>query len=184
MRARNGVLMAAMLVCLLVCLGLPLGAAAQDGQLRLPELSHLQEQAAQSINLTLDAKVLGLMSALVHDHDTDFDRVRKAFDEITAVTVRSFKFDTLVQPDAELEDLRRQLATPAWSPLVQVHDRDKGEDVGIYLAYGERVVHGLVILAVGPRELTLVHVAGTLEPSRIAELRLAFEHPGVAKVQR
>jgi hypothetical protein len=168
---------------MLVCLGLPLWAAAQDGQLRLPELSHLQEEAAQSVNVTLGPKVLGLISAFADDGDADFDRIKKAFDEITSVTVRSFKFDTPVQPGAELEDLRRQLATPAWSPLVQVHDRDKSEDVAVYVAYGERVVHGLVILAVSPQEISLVHVAGTLEPSRIAELRLAFAHPNSAVVK-
>lgn len=187
MHARALVRMAAMRVCLVASLlavlvgvlGLPARATAQEAPLRLPALSHLQAQAIQSVNVTLDAKVLGLLSAFADDdpYDADFDQIQRVFNEITSVTVRSLKFDAPVQPGTELDDLRRQLASPAWSPLVQAHDRDKSEDVGIYLAYGERVVHGLVILAVSPRQVTLVHVQGRLEPSRVAEIRRTFEHP-------
>lgn len=169
------------LVILAACLGLPVLASAQS--LRLPELSDLKKQATESVTVTLGPEVLDFVSAFPDGDDPDMARIRKAFQEIKSVTVRSFKFDTDVRPGAELDDLRRQLNTPEFSPLVQVHDRGKSEDVNIYLAYSGRVVRELVIMAVSPREITLVDVAGTLEPSRIAELRGAFEHRGHATVQ-
>lgn len=171
------------LVPFAACLMLPVLAAAQDAPLRLPDLTELQAHATGFVNVTLGPQVLGLVSGLADGDDPDLTRVKQAFQEITSVTVRSFKFDTDVHPGAGFDDLRRQLAAPWWSPLVQVHDRDKGEDVGIYLACGERAVNGLVVLAVSPRQITLVHVAGTLDPSRIAQLRRAFEdaHSGEAR---
>lgn len=162
--------------CILACLGLPCVAAAQAPQLRLPELSHLQEHAVSFVNVTLGPQMLELASALPDGHDRDADRIRDLFQEIKSVTVHSFKFDSDVHPGTDFDDLHRQLEAPGWTRLVQVHDRDKSEDVDVYLAYDEHIVRQVLILAVNPREITLVHVTGALEPSRIAEVRRAFEH--------
>jgi hypothetical protein len=169
------------LVPVVACLGLPLLALAQSGELRVPELKALEAHATQSVNVTLGPSVLGLAGDILDDQDPGLAEVKKAFQDIKAVTVRSFKFDTDVAPGPEIEDLRRQLVAPVWSQLVQVHDRDKAEDVGIYLAHDARVVRGLVVLAVAPREITLVHIVGSLDPARIAQIRRAFEgsHAGM-----
>lgn len=167
------------------CLGLPLVALAQDRgeqpQLRLPELGRLQQHAAESVNVTLGPLALSFAGAFVDGHDPGMAQIRKTFFEgIESVTVRSYQFDTDVVAGPEIGDLRQQLNASGWSRLVQVHDRGKGEDVGVYLVYDAHSVRQLAVLAVGRREITLVHVTGHLDPSRLAQLRLAIEHPDPA----
>lgn len=165
------------LVVAAACLGLPLLAVAQEPQLRLPELRHLQEQAVESVNVTLGPFELGFAAAFMDGHDPGVAQIKKTFMQgIKTVTVRSFKFDTDVLPGSEIGELRQQLQAPGWSQLVQVHDGDKSEDVGVYLAYDGSSVHQLAVLHVSPREITLVHVTGNLDPNRLAELRRTFEH--------
>jgi ABC-type transporter Mla MlaB component len=164
------------LLPLAACLGLPWLAAAQAPPLRLPDLAYLQEHAVQSVNVTLDPPALNLAGAFMDDKDPEMANVRQVFQQITSVTVRSFQLDKDLQDVPEIDSLRRQLDSAGWTRLVQVHDRHKSEDVGVYLAYEEQRVRQLVVLAVNPREITLVHIAGDIDPARLAELRRSFEH--------
>jgi hypothetical protein len=169
------------LVPVVACLTFPLLAMAQDGRLRLPDLGHLQAHATQSVNVTLGPFALQFASWFMDDADPEVARVKKTFSELKSVTVRSFKLDTdLAAHDPGIEDLRRQLSMAGWLPLVQVHDRDRNEDVGVYVAHDERIIHGLAVLAVKPREVTLVHLSGSIEMERLAELRQALGSPDTA----
>jgi hypothetical protein len=163
------------LVPVIACLTFPLLVAAQDGQLRLPDLTALKAHAVESVHLTLDPVALSFASAFMSERDAGARQLKETFRQITSVTVRSFELDAdLAQPDPEVEDVRRQLSGEGWTPLVRVHHRDKNEDVGVYIAHDGHQIHGLAILAVEPREVTLVHIVGDVEPSRLAALRKAF----------
>jgi hypothetical protein len=173
---------ARILVPVVACLAFPLLAPAQDGQLRLPDTRALEAHAVETVNLTLGPFALSFASAFMDDRDAGAEQLKETFRKITSVTVRSFQLDAdLTQPDPGIEDVRRQLSGGGWAPLVMVHNRDKNEDVGVYIAHDGHEIHGLAILAVEPREVTLVHIAGDVEPGRLAALRKAFT-PSAATV--
>jgi Domain of unknown function (DUF4252) len=171
------------------CLSLPLLAAAQGPQLRLPSFPDLKEHATESIDLTLGWMPLHLMSWLMSDGDPDSAELKQTLKGLKSVQIRSYQFSAdYAYPQADIDQLRAQLAAPGWSPLVQVRKRgdqagkDK-ENVDIYVALEDKKVNGLVIIACEPREFTIVNIVGTIDLEQIASLRKTFVPPGKGVAQ-
>jgi hypothetical protein len=172
------------------CLTLPLLAAAANPQLRLPSFSSLREQATESVDIDLGWLPLHLTSWLMdHDDDPESAAVGKTIRNLKSVQIRSYSFGAdFTYPQAEIDQLRAQLAQPGWSPLVQVRKRadqdGKGrENVDIYVALEDEKVKGLVIIACDAREFTVVHIVGTIDLDQIASLRKTFVPPGKGMAQ-
>ncbi len=165
------------------CLSLPVLAAAEGPQLKLPSFPDLKERATESVDVSLGRLPLHLAGWLVNDSDPDSAEVRKTLQGLKSVQVRSFQFNAdYAYPQAEIDQLRAQLSAPGWSPLVQVRKRGdqqgrNRENVDIYVALDDKKVKGLVIIACEPRELTVVHIVGTLDLAQIAGLRKTFASP-------
>jgi len=173
-----------------VCLTLPLLASAQSPELKLPSFTDLKGQATESVDLTLGWMPLHLAGWLMNDGDPDSAALRKTLEGLKSVHIRSFQFSTdYAYPQAQIDQLRAQLAAPGWSPLVQVRQRGdqqgrKKENVDIYVALEDKKVRGLVIIACEPREFTVVNIIGTIDLEQIAGLRKAFVPPakGIAQL--
>lgn len=172
------------------CLTLPLLAtAAGDPELRLPSFPALKEHAIESVDITLGWMPLHLMGWLMNDADPDTAQVRESIKGLKSVQIRSYQFNAdYVYPQADVEQLRKQLAAPGWSPLVQVRKRGdqegKGqENVDIYVSLGDKKVKGLVIIACEPREFTIVNIVGTIDLEQISSLAKTFVPPGKAIAQ-
>lgn len=146
-----------------VCLTLPLLATAQSPQLKVPSFEDLKEHATEAVDVTLGSIPLHLASWLMNDGDPDSAEVKKTLQGLKSVQIRSFQFGAdYTYPQAEIDQLRAQLAAPAWSPLVQVRKRGdeagrNKENVDIYVALKDNKVKGLVIIACEPREFTVVN---------------------------
>jgi len=142
---------------------------------RLPaSLEKLSEKAEESVSVTLDGNMLKLVSRLDHDADN----ARKVIAGLDSVYVRSFKF---AQPGefapADVEALRNQLPSPAWSKIVGVRARNE-DDVDVYFKdSGNGKLTGIVIIVVRPNELTYVSLTGTIAPEQLADLGGHFHIP-------
>jgi hypothetical protein len=152
------------------CLTVPLLAAAQGPELRLPSFSELKQHATESVDLTLGWMPLHLIGWLMKDaDDPDAARVRETIKGLKSVHIRSYQFGSdYAYPQADVDQVRAQLAAPGWSPLVQVRKRGDAqgkdrENVDIYVALEDKKVKGLVIIACEPREFTIVHIVGTID---------------------
>jgi hypothetical protein len=155
---------------------LPVVAAAQDGRLWLPLSSELRQKAAQSVDFTLGPFGLRLTSALLDDHDQDCVRLKKTLRGLKYVRIRDYQFSSSdwAYPSEQVDQLRRQLSEPDWSPLLQVHDRSKHQDMGIYISRDEHSARGVAIIASNPRELTIINIVGAVELNQIGALRDMF----------
>jgi hypothetical protein len=165
------------------CLGLPMLAAAQDPQLRLPSFSSLRGTATESVNIDLGWLPLHMTAWLMPDDDPQSAEVRKMMQGLKTVQIRTYSFGSdFTYPQADIEQIRAQLSGPGWSPLVQVRKRaDTGdgsrENVDIYVALEDQKVRGLVIIDCEPREFTIVNIVGTVDLGHLASLRRTFVHP-------
>src|ERR1700722_13202075 len=107
----------------LICL-LPALTVAQDARLKLPDFSSLAHKARESVNITLNPLLLHIAAAFMDEKDPDSAEAKKLLAGITSIEVRSYEFDSDFAYSADdIDAVRRQLAAPGWSQLLQVHDR-------------------------------------------------------------
>jgi hypothetical protein len=106
------------------------------------------------------------------DNDPKQADIKKLIGGLKGIYVRSFKFDKEGQYSAtDVEALRAQLKAAGWQSIVDVHSRKAGGDnAGIYMRTDGKQMTGLVVLAFEPKELTVVNIAGSIDPAQIQAL--------------
>jgi hypothetical protein len=168
------------LVCALVALP-ALAAAADPGRLQLPDFSALSRKATQSVDISLDPSLLRLAGgAISYDNGNDSAAVSDLIRGIRGIYVRSYTFDQAGQySKADVKAVLAQLLAPGWVPVVSTHDLKQGDDVDIYMRRNGDHVAGMAIIAVEPRQLTIVNIVGSVDLAKLARLQGQF---GVPKV--
>jgi hypothetical protein len=162
--------------CLAAGLVLPLRAAAADpiGQLDLPSFSHLQSKAIEVVDVTLGAWPLALASKLMQADDAEDVEVKKLLSGIKSIAIRSYEFDSdFAYSQADVDDVRAQLAAPGWTHLVQVHKRGKEQqqDVDVYVALDADHAKGFAVVASEPRKFTILNIVGSIDLDQVAKLQ-------------
>lgn len=155
------------------------GALAQE--LKMPvDLDKLAAKASETTEVTLNQHSLQLAAKFMNDED-DVE-ARELVKKLKGIYVRSFEFDKEGEySQADVESIRAQLKPPMWEKIVGVHSKRDGENAEIYFkADNNNQLGGLVIIAADPRELTIVHIDGPLDPSDLDKLGGDF---GVPKVE-
>jgi hypothetical protein len=161
------------------CLAFPMLAAAQTAQLKLPSFSNLQDKAINTVDITIDSSMLGMMGWLMNEHDKETAELKKTLTGLKSVRIRSYKFDTdFAYSHADVDAVRSQLSGPGWSRLVQVHDRQKNENVDISIALDNKTVTGMAIIAASSREFTIINIVGAVTLDQVARLRATFGAQG------
>ena len=142
-------------------------------------LSKLAEKAEETVDVTLDGTMLKLAGRFMSDNDADQAQVKKLLAGLQSITVKSFEFSREGQYDmADVEAIRAQVKTAPWSRIVGVNSKRDGDNVDVYFKDGGNGnLGGVVVLCAGPRELVIVSVVGTLDPSQLAELGGHFGVP-------
>jgi hypothetical protein len=155
----------------------PLGAQ----EIKIPaSLDRLAAKASEVVDVTLDANLLQLASRFLSDKDPDDAKVKKLIAGLKGIYVRSFEFEKPGEyQDSDVEPIRAQLHTPAWSRIVGVRSRKDGENAEVYVKTGNNKIGGLAILVTDPKELTVVSIEGTIDPDQLSELG---GHFGIPKV--
>jgi len=155
----------------------PLGAQ----EIKLPAgLDRLASKASEVVDVTMDANLLQLASRFLSDKDPDDAKVKKLIGGLKGIYVRSFEFDKAGEyQDSDVEPVRAQLHTPAWSRIVGVRSLKSGENSEVYLKTENGKIGGLAILVTEPKQLTIVSIEGTIDPDQLKELG---GHFGIPKV--
>ena len=166
-------------IALLVTVLTAMGARAQDFKMPV-NLDRLAAKASETTEVTLNGRMLQLAAKYMNDEDDA--EARDLVKKLKGIYVRSFQFDSAgVYSDADIEAVRSQLKSPLWEKVVNVRSKRQGENAEIYFK-GDNAdrIDGLVIIAADPKELTIVHIDGPLDPSQIEKLSGDF---GVPKVE-
>ncbi len=142
-------------------------------------LDALEEKAEEVVNITLDSNVLGLASGFMSEHDPEEKAAKEVIKGLGGVYVRSYQFAKEGQYSMDdVEAVRSQLKEPEWAPVVNVQSKKPGgENVQIYFRKTNGKIAGITVLAAEPRELTIVHIVGNIDPSQIGKLSGQFGIP-------
>jgi hypothetical protein len=153
--------------------------AAED--LKMPvDLDKLAQRATETVDVSLDQSMLQLASGFLSKDDPDEARIKKLTSKLKGVYVRSFEFDKEGQYSlADVAAIRAQLKAPNWSRVVGV--KSKGENTEIYIFKKGDEFGGLVVLDAEPKELTIVHIDGPINPSELSELSGHMGIPDIVK---
>ena len=155
----------------LACLLLPGVGAAQDGKLNLPEFKSLSGRATESVNISLSPWLLHMAGAFITDKDADSVATKHMLAGIKSIEVRSYQFATENAYSAsDIEAVRTQLAAPGWSQIMQVHQREKSEDVDMYVLIENNETKGFALIASQPRQFTIINIVGTISIEDLPKL--------------
>jgi hypothetical protein len=155
----------------LTCLFLPLVGACQSAKLRLPDFQPLADKATDSVNISVSPWLLHTVASLIDDKDADGAATREMFNRIHSIDIRSYEFATdFAYSRADIDAVRRQLTGPGWTQLMQVRDRQKNEDVDIYLAIENNRTTGFALIASEPRQFTIINIVGSISMEDVPKI--------------
>jgi hypothetical protein len=164
-----------------IAAALILPLAAQDVKMPV-NLDRLAEHATETVDVTLDSSMLQLASRFLSKDDPDQVHVKQLVSKLKGVYVRSFEFDKDGQySKGDVEAIRSQLKTPSWTRIVGVKSTKGGDNSEIYLKRNGDQVAGLVLINAEPKELTIVHIDGAIDPAELSELG---GHMGIPKLDK
>src|SRR5258708_6973183 len=156
----------------LACLLVPTWGAAQEAKLNLPDFSTLARKATESVNVSLNPWLLRIAAASMDDKDADSAATKKLLAGIKSVEIRNYHFATdFAYSAADIDAVRRQLAAPGWSRLMQVHDRKNGENVDMYILVEDDHTKGFALIVSEPREFTIINIVGSISVEDLPRLR-------------
>jgi Domain of unknown function (DUF4252) len=157
-----------------------LAVAAPPGQLKLPSFDSLADKAAQSVDVTLDASLLGLATGFLDSSKPEDAAAKDVIRGLKGIYVRSYTFDTdFTYPVADVEMVRKQLTPPGWQKLVVARDSHQHSNVDIYICVDQGRACGLAIIASEPRTFTIVNIVGAIDLQKLHSLEGKFGIPQV-----
>lgn len=154
-------------------------AQAQDqARLQLTTLDRLEQRAEQTVNITMDGKILQLAFKFLDTKKPNEAKIREAVEGIKGIYVKSFRFDqdNLFSP-ADVDPIRSQLRSPLWSQLVEVRSKKEGQNIDVFTMIDGGKINGVAIIAMDKRQVTVVNIVGPVDVDKLAELRGNFGIP-------
>jgi len=159
---------------------LPALGMAQSGKLDLPDFSALSRSATDTVNISLGPWLLHSAAFLCDEQDPDSGAIKQVLTGLQAVEIRSFEFAKDYEyPREQVEAVKRQLAVPGWTPLVQTHSHE-GEDVDIYLMVENEQTKGLTLIAREPKQFTIINIVGSIRLQDLHKLQNQLHIPAAA----
>ena len=132
----------------------------------------LAARASDVTEVTLGKNMLAFAAKFMNGKDKDEAATRQLIEGLDGIYVRSYEFDKEGQYSmGDIEKLRQYFETNEWSPMVRERERKTGEttDVMVKLLNGE--AHGLFVLSVEPKELTIVLILGPVRMEDLGKLK-------------
>jgi hypothetical protein len=152
----------------------PRCALAQDTPLPAPSPveKELAARASDVTEVTLGKNMLAFAAKVLNGKNDDDAEARHLIEGLEGIYVREYEFDKEGQfSEDEVNQLRKYFETSEWSPIVKERERKNSEstDVMVKLVNGES--HGLFILEVEPKELTIVLILGPVHMDDLGKLK-------------
>ena len=164
-------------LALLALLAFVANAGAQTGRLQMGQLDHLAAKAAESVDVNIDEGLMQLTAKFLSGKDPDEAKIKELINGLKGIYVRSFEFERDGEYSAaDLESIRAQLQSPAWSRLVNVTSKKEGS-VEVYLMSDVSRIGGLVVLSSNAKELTIVNIIGPVDLEKLTQLEGQFGIP-------
>jgi hypothetical protein len=144
--------------------------AAQE--INFEKLRQLAAKAANTVDVNLDASMLTLGSKFLSPKDPDQAKIKELVKELKGLYVRVYEFGQEgAYSDSDLEEIRSQLKQAAgWARIASVRESKGRETVEVYLKKEGDRIGGLTVIAAEPKELTIAHILGPVDPEKLGEL--------------
>lgn len=156
-------------------------ATGNSGRLIIDDLDRLSSKAAESVNVSLDERLLRIVPKAFSEKDPDEKKIREIIAGLKGVYVRVFEFDAVgAYGDGDVSTIRQQLRTPGWSRIVEVRSRKEEQQVEVYIMNNGDKVDGLAVLAFEPKQLVVVNIVGTIDLEKLSKLEGEFGVPVLA----
>jgi hypothetical protein len=150
--------------------------------IKLPaSVERLASKAEGTVEITMDKSMLKLAGRFLGDKG-DEAKARKVVNGLDSIYVRSFSFAREGEYNpADLDSVRAEFQTGSWMRIVGVRSKQDGDNVDVFLkAAANGQLGGAVVISARPKELTIVHISGTLDPDQLADLGGQFHIPALA----
>ena len=154
-------------------------AHAQDiNSLRPPGLDAYEAEATDSVEVTLDARILQTAAKAMPDREPGERAVKALLAGLKGVYVRAFQFDREgAYRAADAEALRARFQSPEWSRVVGVRSRRYGDNVDVFVSASGAQLNGLGVVVASPKELVYVQVSGPVDLERLRAIEGRFRVP-------
>ena len=164
---------------LALLLSLKTAAAAQDvSSLRPQGLDAYEAEATDSVEVTLDARILQTAAKAIPDKEPDERAVKELLSGLKGVYVRAFEFEREgAYRAADVEALRARFQSPEWSRVVGVRSRRHSGNVDVFVSASGPQVTGLGVVIAAPKELIYVQVSGPVDLEKLRVLEGRFRVP-------
>ncbi|HXR39233.1 MAG TPA: DUF4252 domain-containing protein [Terracidiphilus sp.] len=136
-----------------------------------PIEKELAARASDVTEVTLGKNMLAFAAKVMNGKNDDEAATRHLIEGLEGIYVREYEFDKEGQfSKEEVDQLRKYFETSEWSPIVRERERKSGQstDVMVKLVNGES--HGMFILDVEPKELTIVLILGPIHMDELGKL--------------
>jgi len=162
---------------LLLVLSVSATALAQSARIEMGQLDHLGAKASETVDVNIDERLMQITAKFLSGKEPDEVKIRDLINGLKGIYVKSFEFegDGDYSP-ADLESIRSQLRSPAWSKILNVSSKKEGS-VEVYLMTVASQVGGLVVVASNLKELTVVNIVGPVDLEKLTQLEGQFGVP-------
>jgi hypothetical protein len=155
-------------------------AQAQDVRLQLGSLDKLEARATDSVDVTLDGKLLELAKIFLDAKKPEEAAIRDMISGLKGVYVKVFEFEKEGEySTADVDSVRTQLRAPAWARMVGVKSKKEGENVEVYMMLTGAQIGGIAVIATDPKEFTVVNIVGTIDLEKLVRLSGRFGIPSL-----
>jgi len=157
----------------LVMVGLIIPAVAQNSQLPLPSPveKELAAKASNVTEVTLGKNMLAFAAKFMNGKGEDDAATRRLIEGLDGIYVRDYEFDKEGQYSMDdIQKLRSYFETSDWSPIVRERDKKSGESTDVMMKIVNGETHGMFILDVEPKELSIVLILGPVKMEDLSKL--------------
>lgn len=153
-------------------------AQAQELRLQLDFLDKYEARAEESVNVTLDGKLLELAGMFLNTKKPEEAAVKELIAGLKGVYVKVYEFAKEGEyAPADVDAVRSQLREPTWARMVGVKSKREGEKVDVYMTMSGTRIGGIAVISTDPRQLTVVNIVGTIDLEKLVMLSGKFGIP-------